>query len=224
MTAALGLRGRSRLSTPFFSISGILAHAQPAPYGSNPRMSATSGSDWRERRVLRACGAPLVGLVALALCAACGSSSSKTAPRAPEVEVANVVQQDVKLYGEWVATLDGFVNAQIQPQVIGYLIKQDYREGSFVHKGDVLFEIDPRPFQAALDLARAQLAQARGAARQCRRQFADATSPKRRSAQFRAVSSRPTPRRRPQPAPASKPLRPPSSRPSLTSTSPKCAR
>jgi membrane fusion protein (multidrug efflux system) len=76
------------------------------------------------------------------------------------VEVADVVQQDVKLYGEWVATLDGFVNAQIQPQVIGYLIKQDYREGSFVHKGDVLFEIDPRPFQAVLDMARAQLAQA----------------------------------------------------------------
>jgi RND family efflux transporter MFP subunit len=123
-------------------------------------MSAPSRSDRSERSVFRACGALLVGLVAVALCAACGSSSSKTAPPAPQVEVANVVQQDVKLYGEWVATLDGFVNAQIQPQVIGYLIKQDYREGSFVHKDDVLFEIDPRPFQAVLDMARAQLAQA----------------------------------------------------------------
>ena len=65
-----------------------------------------------------------------------------------------------RIYGEWVATLDGYVNAQIQPQVTGYLIKQDYREGSFVHKGDVLFEIDPRPFQAVLDMAKAQLAQA----------------------------------------------------------------
>jgi RND family efflux transporter MFP subunit len=76
------------------------------------------------------------------------------------VEVASVVQKDVPIYTEWVGTLDGYVNAQIQPQVTGYLIKQDYREGSFVHKGDVLFEIDPRPFQAVLDQAKAQLAQA----------------------------------------------------------------
>lgn len=76
------------------------------------------------------------------------------------MEVASVVQKDVPIYGEWVATLDGYVNAQIQPQVTGYLIKQDYREGSLVHKDDVLFEIDPRPFQAVLDQAKAQLAQA----------------------------------------------------------------
>lgn len=74
--------------------------------------------------------------------------------------VVKVLQQDVPIQGEWVATLDGYVNAQIQPQVSGYIIKQDYREGSFVHKGQVLFEIDPRPFQAALDMAKAQLAQA----------------------------------------------------------------
>jgi membrane fusion protein (multidrug efflux system) len=67
----------------------------------------------------------------------------------------------VSIYSEWVATLDGYVNAQIQPQVTGYLIKQDYQEGSLVHKNDVLFEIDPRPFQAALDQAKAQLAQAK---------------------------------------------------------------
>jgi len=76
------------------------------------------------------------------------------------VEVASVIQKDVPIYGDWVGTLDGYVNAQIQPQVTGYLIKQHYREGSFVHKGDVLFEIDPRPFQAVLDQAKAQLAQA----------------------------------------------------------------
>jgi RND family efflux transporter MFP subunit len=76
------------------------------------------------------------------------------------VQVASVVQRDVSIYSEWVATLDGYVNAQIQPQVSGYLIKQDYQEGSFVHKDDVLFEIDPRPFQAVLDQAKAQLAQA----------------------------------------------------------------
>ncbi len=122
-------------------------------------MSVPSRSDWSQRGTLHAGRAPLVAVAAVALCAACGAGS-KPSPRPPEVEVANVLQQDVKLYGEWVATLDGFVNAQIQPQVTGYLIRQDYREGSFVHKGDVLFEIDPRPFQAVLDLARAQLAQA----------------------------------------------------------------
>jgi membrane fusion protein (multidrug efflux system) len=73
-----------------------------------------------------------------------------------------VKQQDITTYGDWVATLDGYVNAQIQPQVSGYLIKQDYREGSLVQKGQVLFEIDPRPFQAVLDQAKGQLAQAKG--------------------------------------------------------------
>jgi multidrug efflux pump subunit AcrA (membrane-fusion protein) len=56
------------------------------------------------------------------------------------------VQKDVPVYGEWVATLDGYVNAQIQPQVTGYIINQDYKEGSVVAKGQVLYEIDPRPF------------------------------------------------------------------------------
>ena len=64
------------------------------------------------------------------------------------------------MVGEWVGTLEGYVNAQIQPQVSGYLIRQDYHEGSFVRKGQLLFEIDPRPFQAALDQAKGQLARA----------------------------------------------------------------
>ena len=75
-----------------------------------------------------------------------------------EVGIVSVTQEDVPITGDWVATLDGFVNAQIQPQVSGYLIRQDYREGSSVHKGQVLFEIDPRPFQASLDQAKGQLA------------------------------------------------------------------
>ena len=79
---------------------------------------------------------------------------------APEVEVTPVTQQDVSLYTECIATLDGYVNAQIQPQVSGYLMKQNYREGTFVHKGDVLFEVDPRPFEAALQQSKGQLAQA----------------------------------------------------------------
>ncbi len=76
------------------------------------------------------------------------------------VQVSTATQQDVPLTGEWVATTDGFVNAQIQPQVSGYLIRQDYKEGSEVHKGQILFEIDPRPLQAVLDQANASLAQA----------------------------------------------------------------
>ena len=71
-----------------------------------------------------------------------------------------MVQQDVPLRTEWVTTLDGYVNARIRPQVTGYLVEQSYVEGSYVKKDDVLFEIDPRPFQAALDQVRAQLAQA----------------------------------------------------------------
>jgi membrane fusion protein (multidrug efflux system) len=82
-------------------------------------------------------------------------------PQGPlPVQVSTATQQDVPLMGQWVATTDGYVNAQIQPQVSGYLIRQDYKEGSEVHKGQVLFEIDPRPFQAALDQATASRAQA----------------------------------------------------------------
>jgi membrane fusion protein (multidrug efflux system) len=77
-----------------------------------------------------------------------------------QVEVATVEQRNVTLYGDWVATLDGYVNAQIQPQVSGYMIKQDYREGSVVESDQVLFEIDSRPFQATLDQVEGQLAQA----------------------------------------------------------------
>jgi len=90
----------------------------------------------------------------------CNRGQATTAMPAPEVEVATVEQRDVPVYSEWVATLDGYVNAQIRPQVSGYIIKQNYTEGSLVRKGQVLFEIDPRPFTAALDRAKGDLAQA----------------------------------------------------------------
>lgn len=73
------------------------------------------------------------------------------------MEVAQVERRDVPIYSDWVATLDGYVNAQIQPHVTGYLIAQRFREGSSVRKNQVLFEIDPRPFRAVLDQATAQL-------------------------------------------------------------------
>jgi membrane fusion protein (multidrug efflux system) len=91
----------------------------------------------------------------------CGKKETVSASAtAPEVEVAPVVQEDVPLYTECIASLDGYVNAQIQPQVTGYLMKQNYREGTVVREGDILFEIDPRPFEASLQQAKGQLAQA----------------------------------------------------------------
>jgi RND family efflux transporter MFP subunit len=90
----------------------------------------------------------------------CSRGQATTVVPVPEVEVATVEQRDVPVYSEWVATLDGYVNAQIRPQVSGYITKQNYTEGSLVRKGQVLFEIDPRPFTAALDRAKGDLAQA----------------------------------------------------------------
>src|SRR5882757_9359293 len=79
----------------------------------------------------------------------------------PDVEVVQVQQRDVPIYGEWIGTLDGLTNADVRAQVTGYIMKQTYQEGAFVKKGQLLFEIDPRPFQAALDQAEGQLAQAK---------------------------------------------------------------
>jgi len=89
-----------------------------------------------------------------------GNVRAAAPPPPPAVEVAPVIQKNVPVQGEWVGTLEGYVNAQIQPEVSGYLIRQDYREGGLVKKGQLLFEIDPRPFQAVLDQAKGQLAQA----------------------------------------------------------------
>src|SRR4029077_6961200 len=103
----------------------------------------------------------LILLVAtVSLATGCGRTNAAPAVPSPEVEVAKVVQKDVPIVSEWVATLDGYVNAQIQAQVAGYVVAQKYKEGSLVRKGQILFQIDPRPFQALLDQANAQLAQA----------------------------------------------------------------
>ena len=104
-------------------------------------------------------------LLAGLLLSGCGKEE-KVQPQAPIVEVAEVTQKDVPVYAEWVGTLDGLVNATIRAQVQGYLIKQNYKEGDFVKKGQVLFEIDPREYQAALDQAKAVLSQSKGALEQ----------------------------------------------------------
>ncbi len=91
-----------------------------------------------------------------------------------DVEVAEVEQRDVPIYSEWIGTLDGYVNADIKAEVSGYLLEQAYQEGSFVKKGQLLFQIDPRPFQASLDLAQGQVAQAEGQLAQARAELAQA--------------------------------------------------
>ena len=107
-------------------------------------------------QLLHICGMLAVSL--LVIFAAGCAKEEKAAPQAPEVEVVDVVQKDVPIYAEWVGTTDGLVNATIRAQVTGYLIKQNYKEGDMVKKGQVLFEIDPRPFQATFDQSKGELA------------------------------------------------------------------
>jgi membrane fusion protein, multidrug efflux system len=98
------------------------------------------------------------------LLSGCGKKEASAAAGPPPpmpVSVVKIEQTEVPITGEWVGTMDGYVNAQIQPQAAGYLIRQDYREGSQVAKDQVLFEIDPRPFQAVLDQAEGQVGQAK---------------------------------------------------------------
>jgi membrane fusion protein, multidrug efflux system len=91
----------------------------------------------------------------------CGKSEPSQA-RPPDVEVVRVEQKDVPIWKEWIGTLDGLWNAQIRPQVTGYLLRQTYKDGAFVKKDQLLFEIDPRTFQAAVDQYKGQLANAEG--------------------------------------------------------------
>lgn len=102
----------------------------------------------------------VTAFAALLPLAGCANQTQAAPPPPPEVQVVNIQQKDVPIYGEWVAIMDGYVNADIRPQVSGYLLKQNYREGVLVRKGDVLFEIDTRPFEAALQQAKGQQAQA----------------------------------------------------------------
>jgi len=107
-------------------------------------------------------GAFCLGVVGLIIGAIRPKGVSGAPAGAPaEVEVFQIEQKDVPIYGEWIGTLDGLVNADVRAQVTGYLMRQGYQEGAFVKKGDLLFQIDPRPFQAALDQAEGQLAQAK---------------------------------------------------------------
>ncbi len=105
---------------------------------------------------------PLVGAIGFAALACEKVEVAATGP-APEVVVAPIEKTDVEIFTEWVGTTTGFVNAQIYPKIQGYLLKQAYKDGSVVAAGDVLFEIDARQYQAALDQAKGQLARAQAA-------------------------------------------------------------
>jgi RND family efflux transporter MFP subunit len=111
-----------------------------------------------QRRLFTVAAIGAATLVAAWLSTSCSRKPAQTAPNAPEVLVTTVQPRDVPRILERVATLDGFINANINAQVQGYIISRDYKEGSVVNKGDLLFQIDPRPFEAALAQARATLA------------------------------------------------------------------
>ena len=103
-----------------------------------------------------------VAILGALIIAGRSNKPAQAAPRPPDVEVVRVEQKDVPVYSEWIGTTEGMVNADIKAQVTGYLLKQDYQEGSVVKKGQLLFEIDPRPFQAILGQANGQVAQFEG--------------------------------------------------------------
>lgn len=117
--------------------------------------------------------AAAVATLSSTLITGCEKSTAQSSQAGMKLPVSYVTVQpsDVSVGGQWVGTLDGYVNAQIQPQVSGYLVKQLYREGSVVQKGQVLFEIDPRPFQASLDQSKGQVGQAEAALGQAQAQL-----------------------------------------------------
>src|SRR5215475_2057917 len=106
----------------------------------------------RVSRALLVIAALVVGGVELA----CKKAAPPQMPPL-DVAVAPPIQKDVPIFQDWIGVLDGFINAQIRPQIEGYLLRQVYKEGTLVHAGDTLFEIDPRTFQAAYDQAKGNL-------------------------------------------------------------------
>jgi len=109
----------------------------------------------------------------LSLATGCRESPKAATPPPQPVQVTSVIERDVPIYGEWIGTTVGYVTAQIRPKVSGYLTSQDYREGTLVKTGDLLFRIDPRQFQNALDNARGKLGQAEAQRKQALSQVAE---------------------------------------------------
>ena len=121
------------------------------------------------------CSTKALVIAAVFSLAGCEKKNVQTeAPPPPEVLVTQVVKGDVPIVRGWIGTLDGSENADIHSRVTGYLQKRDYQEGSYVKEGDLLFEVDPRPFEAALDEAKSQLDQAQAVQLATERDFARA--------------------------------------------------
>ena len=125
----------------------------------------------RKQKLWAGAAAFVLLLGVIGLFAATRPKKLQAPPPPSVVEVVQVEQKDVPIYGEWIGTTEGMVNAEIRAQVSGYLLRQNYTEGSFVRKGQLLFEIDARPFQAALEQAKGKLAQAQGQLGQANSQF-----------------------------------------------------
>jgi RND family efflux transporter MFP subunit len=101
----------------------------------------------------------IVALAGMIVAGGCQKQAAAPSPQVPEVTVTNVVQEDVPVYSDWVGTTEGFVNALIHPKISGYIVRQVYEDGAYVHTGQLLFQIDPREYQAALDQANGDLAE-----------------------------------------------------------------
>lgn len=139
-------------------------HAVPeaSPDSHPPKQGYFEAGAFGKARSRVLCATAAIAISTMAM-VGCKNSNAAVPNIVTEVLVAQPIQRDVPVHNEWVASLDGYVNAEIRPQVSGYIISQNYKEGSTVRKGQVLFDIDPRPFQAALDGAKGQLAQAEAA-------------------------------------------------------------
>jgi RND family efflux transporter MFP subunit len=130
---------------------------------------------YKNKIVISTAGLLALGFaLTLSGCSGASAAGTRQTPPPPQVKVATVEQKDVPIQREWIGTLDGTVNAAIKAQVTGYLLTQNYTEGAFVDKGQLLFEIDPRPFQAALDQAQGQFSQANGQLAQAKAQLGQA--------------------------------------------------
>src|SRR5580698_1286006 len=145
----------------------VTANETPCPALIRRKLMMTKN----KRRIAGIVAISLVGVFSFLLMSHGRAISHEAMAPAPDVEVASVEQKDVPIYREWVGTLDGLVNAAIRAQATGYLLTQNYSEGSFVKKGQLLFEIDARPLQAAVDQAKGQLAQANGQLAQAQAQY-----------------------------------------------------
>jgi RND family efflux transporter MFP subunit len=134
---------------------GITREFQPDGR-SNPRENwhGKWGLPWRNRRRT----ATIAGICAFAAIIGCQKKEAPPPPAPPDVTISEVVQQNVPIFNEWVAQLNGPVNADITPKVQGYLLKQNYQNGFFVKKGQLLFELDPRQYEASVESAKASLA------------------------------------------------------------------